>query len=603
MSSFRFLFFMTPTPGKITFLFLSLLCAAGLPGRAPAQAWPWTAYPTFFPSDTNIPLTTLPDELGTGQSLTAQFLAINYTTTDWTNSTAYLAVTQDTAGLFSSRRIDLPDGITVGFIRQGRFTTAITAPATAQDAVVTIQMATSTGELFGLPTTKTIRIRPHGVLTAQNFQMTAPTVSPGSTEKFTLTLTNSGAAPTAPQQIQFWLSPDPAFWATQAPADYGWQLTAPAGAGPDPRLMATMVFEPVSGKAILFGGSSDKTIFGDTWEYTPPSASAPASWRQLAIAGPAPRDGHCMVVDSARGVVVLYGGRGTGGLLGDTWEYTFDGGWKQTATGGPSVRERAAMVYDEARGKIVLFGGVGLQPLNDTWEYTVGAGWTQVATTTAPDPRGHHAMAYDSTRGRILMLGGRGFGLTGDMWQYTPGKGWSSLPVGWLPPHEGHVMIYDPKRDRLVMFGGLDVTDYRGETLEWRDATGWRLLPTLGPATRSQGAAVYDPVRGRLVIFGGWDSYNLGDTWELPCGGNDRLLGQRNLGALAAGQSAALELDVSGTALGIPDRLAPGRYWVGAIPDALGFPADAPQPAGAFVLEAPLTVSTLNAVRRWAIYE
>lgn len=104
---------------------LLLMLAFLHPPGAAAQAWPWTSYPTFFPSETNIALHTLPDEIATGQSMMVQFMAINYTTQDWTAATAHLAVTQDTAGLFPSQRIDLPDGVIVSFIRQGRFTTTI----------------------------------------------------------------------------------------------------------------------------------------------------------------------------------------------------------------------------------------------------------------------------------------------------------------------------------------------------------------------------------------------------------------------------------------------------------------------------------------------
>lgn len=583
---------------------LLLMLAFLHPPGAAAQAWPWTSYPTFFPSETNIALHTLPDEIATGQSMMVQFMAINYTTQDWTAATAHLAVTQDTAGLFPSQRIDLPDGVIVSFIRQGRFTTTITAPAQEQDATVTLQMAASDGTPIGLALTRTIRVRAHGLTLAQNLKFSSPVIYSGITAQLSATVTNNSDVTLPPQALQFWLSPDPTFWATRDPAQAGWQLTAPAGAGPSPRNTAAMAYDPLSGKFIMFGGNNDGGSIDDgTWEYTPPSDSTAGSWRNLNIPGPPARNGHCMATDLRRGVIVLFGGLGSGAMLNDTWEYRSDQGWTQinTAT-APTRRERAQMVYDEARGKIMLVGGQDGAPESDIWEYN-GTNWTLIPTATTPPGRANFGLAYDSRRDRIIMLGGRGFGKVGDMWAYSPGGDWTSIPVGTLPAHEGQAMFYDPKRDRLVMFGGLDTIDYRGETMEWRDATGWRIVPTLGPATREQAAAAYDPVRGRLVLFGGWDSYYLGDTWELPCGGVGRALGEVDVGTLAPGQSQDVSLTLNGSTLGIPGKLVPGNYWIGLIPDAQGTASDAPQPAGAFVFPSQLSVQLRNAARRWWLYE
>ena len=68
-----------------------------------------------------------------------------------------------------------------------------------------------------------------------------------------------------------------------------------------------------------------------------------------------PRDSHAMAYDSARGVVVLFGGQHDV-RKGDTWEW--DGAvWTLRATTGPSPRYGHAMAYDSARGVVVLFGG------------------------------------------------------------------------------------------------------------------------------------------------------------------------------------------------------------------------------------------------------
>ena len=85
-----------------------------------------------------------------------------------------------------------------------------------------------------------------------------------------------------------------------------------------------------------------------------------------------------MTYDSARGVVVLFGGcyyyydplgMPMVGWYGDTWEW--DGTeWKEIEdlSFRPSSRDSHAMTYDSARGVSVLFGG-SLYCCGETWEY------------------------------------------------------------------------------------------------------------------------------------------------------------------------------------------------------------------------------------------
>jgi hypothetical protein len=123
-----------------------------------------------------------------------------------------------------------------------------------------------------------------------------------------------------------------------------------------------------------------------------------------------------MAYDSARGVVVLFGGSDGGG---ETWEW--DGSdWTLRATTGPSPRDDHAMAYDSARGVVALFGGsAGAQSFGDTWEWD-GSAWA-LRATSGPSPRDAHAMAYDSARGVVVLFGGRaGFQVTSETWEYGP---------------------------------------------------------------------------------------------------------------------------------------------------------------------------------------
>jgi hypothetical protein len=111
-------------------------------------------------------------------------------------------------------------------------------------------------------------------------------------------------------------------------------------------------------------------LYGDadrnTWEWDG------AAWSLVDTVGPMPpRQWHSMTWDPALGVTVLFGGTNTVDWYGDTW--TWNGTtWSQLMVSGPSPRSGHATAYDTARGELVLFGGrVNQQPndvmFDDTW--------------------------------------------------------------------------------------------------------------------------------------------------------------------------------------------------------------------------------------------
>jgi Galactose oxidase, central domain/Kelch motif len=81
--------------------------------------------------------------------------------------------------------------------------------------------------------------------------------------------------------------------------------------GPSPRYSSAMVF--ADGRIILFGGFCSNRN-GETWEWNG------VRWIQRQNMGAYPRDSHSMTYDSDRKRVVLFGGLGKSGILGDTWE-------------------------------------------------------------------------------------------------------------------------------------------------------------------------------------------------------------------------------------------------------------------------------------------
>ncbi len=187
-----------------------------------------------------------------------------------------------------------------------------------------------------------------------------------------------------------------------------------------------------------------------------------------------------MAFDANQQHTVLFGGRSSGGLTGDTWQW--DGtAWTQVEDTGPPVRELHVMVYAADRNRTVLFGGdgVSLTALGDTWEWDA-THWTHVQDV-GPAREGS-AMAF--TGSATTLFGGFG--------------GSSSAPA-----------------NPAALFG---------DTWEW-DGQQWVERQDMGPQARWLHAMAFDSTRSRLVLFGGTPALardsSLGDTWEAVDSGTD----------------------------------------------------------------------------------
>ncbi len=347
-----------------------------------------------------------------------------------------------------------------------------------------------------------------------------------------------------------------------------WSLRG--SAGPEPRYNHAMAYDSARGVTVLFGGyffQFPNYGHNDTWEWNG------ADWTFRGNGGPSRRDSHVLAYDSARGVVVLFGGRawnlGTATLVGDTWEW--DGTiWTERGVVGPSRRWRHAMANDPLRGVTILFGGQAPDgtSLGDTWEWN-GQTWTQ-RSATGPAARFDHAMAYDEARGVVVLQGGEGspldtWGWDGQSWtkradvslprlsggaavayelasretlvcgvasplgQPSRGETWSWDGDRWLlraigdPTYRGgHSIAYDELRSVTVLFGGYDAAPGSQpspiDTWEW-DGMEWTQRTVSGPPARVSGAMAYDVTRGVTVLYGGYftdasDFEIRNDTWE-----------------------------------------------------------------------------------------
>lgn len=204
-----------------------------------------------------------------------------------------------------------------------------------------------------------------------------------------------------------------------------WELQTPV-ASPPTRAGASMAYDPVRQKMVMWGGwNGGRDVL--TWEYDG------SNWLSFSPANhPVGRDKHVMVYDAQLDMLVLFGGKvntgGHGGDQNDTWLYDLTTHtWTQhLTTDQPSPRANQAMVYDSARQVVVLFGGFG--PLNDTvvlgdtWEWA-GGDWNQVPTPTHPSPRWLSGFSYDAKNAEMLVFGGhetypQSEDFAGDTWTY-----------------------------------------------------------------------------------------------------------------------------------------------------------------------------------------
>ena len=180
--------------------------------------------------------------------------------------------------------------------------------------------------------------------------------------------------------------------------------------GPSPRQGAAMALDATTKEVILTagdasaGGPTAGALLGDTWAWNG------TSWSKVAPhSAPPARSGALLTADPliGGGGLVLFGGSGTHGILGDTWWWNGTS-WSAVRTGGTQpVRTEAAAAFDSGRHELVVFGGTGTggvtlgdtQVLSGQAPLVLGTGRVTASssnrgtssTTPSPASRGHHA--------------------------------------------------------------------------------------------------------------------------------------------------------------------------------------------------------------------
>jgi len=281
---------------------------------------------------------------------------------------------------------------------------------------------------------------------------------------------------------------------------------------PSPRSRFGLAYDSDRRVLVLFGGTLGERASGshmadDTWEYDG------TSWREVTPAvSPCARWNHAMAYDSARRVVVLFGGMADD-PLGDTWEY--DGrSWREvTPAASPPAGSDFGVAYDAAREVVVLAGWDAL------WEYD-GQTWAQAAFAPAVQRLGRE-IVYDSARSVVVLAGGEQDAQGASTWEYD-GQTWVETVAAEhsAPALAWPGLAYDSGRRRVVLFGGRAGNDVLSAATWEYDGTAWtEVTSERSPRARLSPGLAYDAARGVTMLFGGTGSDGhatvvLNDTWE-----------------------------------------------------------------------------------------
>jgi hypothetical protein len=186
-----------------------------------------------------------------------------------------------------------------------------------------------------------------------------------------------------------------------------WTQLSPVGAPPEGRNAMSCVYDAVSRRLIVFGGTrccpSTRPYFNDVWILTEANGLGGTSqWIQLNPAGAVPPGtcGHTAEYDPLSKRMMVFGGIAASEpwsnevwILENADETSGPSRWSQLNPAGdrPTPRGREvgtpASAYDRELNRLVIFGGYtsGYQTTNDTWVLGLANGVPEV-TWTSSDP-------------------------------------------------------------------------------------------------------------------------------------------------------------------------------------------------------------------------
>ncbi|MCI4331424.1 MAG: PKD domain-containing protein [Thermoplasmata archaeon] len=308
--------------------------------------------------------------------------------------------------------------------------------------------------------------------------------------------------------------------------------TAAAGTPPPILAPAGMVYDAHDGYVLLFGGTASGPMgqpVGETWRLVA------GHWQNLTasllISPPPRREGAAMVYDPSSAGVLLFGGLGASGYLGDTWMFS-SGTWtmlSQTGFHPPSPRDAAGASYDPTTSSVILFGGVDASgPRSDLYSFA-GGGWSAVTVSGESPPAACcPSVAYDVADGYLLAVLSPSGLAPSQSWSFD-GQSWVNRTTALAPSARlGESIAYDVGLGVVYLFGGESPASVGALNDSWTYSAGsWASsvspLPSAPSPRWSAGLSENTSgSNGCLVLFGGLDSRGVrsaqaGQTWTL-CG-------------------------------------------------------------------------------------
>ena len=298
-----------------------------------------------------------------------------------------------------------------------------------------------------------------------------------------------------------------------------------------------MVFDPVEGRAILFGGRAEGLLglkyFNDLWAFD----YATQTWSPIKTSRqPAARLSPGMVYDPVNHQIILFGGHDDRERIGDTWLYNIsDNHWEKVVPAhSPPPRSDANLVYDEANHIVILFGGYCQEQsrdlCDDTWSYDPTTNtWTEMNPPPSPPVMYGHTLVYDSTNQKTILWGGHistyrngqfaSAGYGDSIWYYDfPENVWQEIIHSSKPPARyWHQATFDTTGGNLLLFGGDGGRGFLNDTWLFDvEHNTWESIDTeLAPLPRVNAAMTYDSLNNVVILFGGLekDMTDLQDTW------------------------------------------------------------------------------------------
>lgn len=202
----------------------------------------------------------------------------------------------------------------------------------------------------------------------------------------------------------------------------------------------------------------------------------------------------------------------------DLWLYNYYANiWGELSIGSkPSPRAYTSMVYDAKHERLILFGGYGQTgALGDTWTLDfISWNWQLKTPLISPPARYGHNMVYDEISGKVILFGGkdRTGSLLSDTWAYDyETNTWTNKEPAMSPyAGYGYGLVYDDVNKVSILYGYSVTYIYRYDTNEWTNP-----YPSTLPTQQYNFAYAFDSESGRMIIFGGrYTTIEIDETWS-----------------------------------------------------------------------------------------